>query len=82
MLMCIGRERPSVVQLLTILGVKTLGKFDKDYRGLNDMFISNFITIIVTVQKISTNLCSGNTFMSVFRMSDTCSSRAERMLAK
>ena len=31
--------------------VKTLGEFDKGYRGLNDKFISNFITIIVTVQK-------------------------------
>ena len=51
MLTCIRREGASVVQILTILCVKTLGKFDKDYRGLNDKFISIFITIIVTVQK-------------------------------
>ena len=61
------------------LKYQKLREFDKGYRGLNDKFISNFITIIVTVQK---NLCSGNTFMSVFRMLDTCSSRVERVLAK
>ena len=33
------------------LGIKTLEEFDKGYRGLNYKFISNFITIIVTVQK-------------------------------
>ena len=51
MFTCIRRERASVVQILTNLCGKTLGKFDKDYRGLNDKFISNFITIVVTVQE-------------------------------
>ena len=35
----------------TTLRIKTLREFDKGYRGLNDKFSSNFITIIVTVQK-------------------------------
>ena len=46
MLMCIKREKASVVQVLTILCVKTLTQFDKGYRGLK--FISNFIIIFVS----------------------------------
>ena len=51
-------RRASVVQILTILCIKTLGEFHKGHSGLTDKFISNFITVIVTIQQNSSNLCS------------------------
>ena len=36
------------------------------------------LQLLLPYRRISTNLCSGDTFTSVFRVLDTCSSRVEQ----